>query len=145
MKYAVAILALALCPGIASAQAAPALRPHHLTIEVGLASAGGYDVGVSTARLRGNGPGALPPAFTFFTADSHIERVTAPQFRIGFALTDRVVVEGGIAQSNPRISVSISGDAEAPAQQLVGEELQQYLFDGAVTWQLPKAFGRVAP
>jgi hypothetical protein len=116
-----------------------------VTIDLGVASAASYDVGDTTALLRGNGSGATPPAFSFFTADSRVTRVTAPQFRVGFAMTRRLAIEAGVAQSNPRIAVSIAGDAEAPAQELFGEELQQYLVDAGVSWLLPVTVGKVVP
>ena len=35
----------------------------------------------------------------------------------------------------------ITADAEAPSQELAGEKLQQYVFDGGITWQLPVSTG----
>jgi hypothetical protein len=130
----------------ASAQEAPELRANRLTINVGATWLGGYDVGSSTAQLRGNGPGLTPPPFTFFTADSHFTPATAPELRVGVALTRRVVLEGGLTLAQPRVGIGIHGDQEAAAQELPGEELQQYVFDGGLNWQLPINMGpRLAP
>jgi len=103
---------------------------------------GGYDVGDATARLRGNGPGSSAPAFTLFTADSRISSATAPEFRVGLAVTPRIAFDGGVSFAQPRVAIAIAGDAEAPAQELIGEKLEQYQVDARVTWQLPIAMGR---
>lgn len=139
------VLLLIAIPSLAQAQESPGFRPLHVSIDVGMLASGGYDVGSTTAQLRGNGPGAAPPLFRFFTADSHVTRVTSPQLRVGVAVTRRIAVDVGVVQSNPRIGVTIEGDAEAPAQDLFGETLQQYLVDGGIHWLLPVTFGRVVP
>jgi hypothetical protein len=96
--------------------------------------------------LRGNGTGPAPPSFTLFTADSHFSETIAPEIRVGVSLTRRITIEGGASRSHPRIGVGIAGDAESAAHELPGEQLQQYVFDGGLTWQLPIRLGpRVAP
>lgn len=140
------LLAALAAPAIARAQESPSLRPHHVTVSVGVVWSGAYDIGVATAQLRGNGVGATAPAFTLFTADSHLTKATAPDLRVGFAITRRLAVEAGATLGHPHIGVAIAGDAEAPSQALLGEELEQYLFDGGLTWQLPIRIGqRLAP
>jgi hypothetical protein len=135
------LAALVLLPIAANAQEAPALRAHRFTIEAAMTSFGGYGVGSATAELRGNAAGTAPPSFTLLTADSRVRRTTAPEFRAGFALTRRLAVEVSAAMPAPRIGVAISNDAEAPAQQLFGEELTQYIFGAGVTWQVPIRMG----
>ncbi|MEP6782582.1 MAG: hypothetical protein ABI983_02870, partial [Acidobacteriota bacterium] len=124
------------------AQAPPELRVHRVTINGGIAWLGGYDIGVSTAELRGNGPGTSPPPFALLTADSRVTSAVAPELRIGFSISRRWTIEGGGQWGQPHIGVAISGDAEAPAQELVGEQLQQYAFDGGVNWQPQINMGR---
>ena len=126
----------------AFAQEAPQLPDNRVTINGGITWLGGYDVGASTAQLRGNGTGSTAPPFTLFTADSHFSTAAAPELRVGVSLTRRLAIEGGASFSHPRIGVSIAGDAEAAAQDLPGEELEQYIFDGGLTWQLPIDTGR---
>jgi hypothetical protein len=144
-----ALIALALIAGapiLASAQDTPGLRAHHFTIGAGAVWSGSYDIGDAAAQLRGNGAGASPPAVTLFTATSRLTPVTAPELRIGFAVTRRTALEFGAVLARPRIGVAIGGDAEAPSQQLPGEQLAQYLFDGGITWQVPLRLGaRLAP
>lgn len=145
MKWgAAAVFALIAAP--AFAQQAPELRDHRVTVNAGITWLGGYDVGVSSAQLRGNGTGITPPSFTLLNADSHFSRATAPEVRVGVSLTSRIVVEFGATLAHPHVGVGISGDAESTTQALPGEELEQYVFDGGVNWQLPMHLGsRLAP
>jgi hypothetical protein len=126
----------------AFAQEAPQLPDNRVTINAGITWLGGYDVGTSTAQLRGNGMGSTAPPFTLFTADSRFSTATAPELRVGVSLTPRLTIEGGVSFSHPRIGVSISADPETPAQELPGEELEQYVFDGGLSWQVPIRMGR---
>ena len=142
---AILLVALGL-PVIAHAQEVPALRVHHFTVGAGVVWSGGYDIGDATARLRGNGPGATPLDVTLFTAESRITPATSPELQVGFAATERLAVEFGLAFTRPHIGVEIAGDAEAPSQELPGERLQQYVIGGGVTWQVPIRLGvRLAP
>lgn len=145
MKPLILVVLMAATPAMARAQDEAGLRPHHLAISVGAASSGGYDIGMKSAQLRGNGIGATPPPFTLFSADSRVTRVTDAELRIEYAVLRRLAVELAVAPSRPSIAVSISGDPEAPNQQLPGEQLRQYRVDGGVTWQLPIAARRFAP
>lgn len=141
-----ALLLLFLAPAMAVAQEAPALRAHHFTIGAGLVWSGAYDIGTATAQLRGNGTGVAATPFTLFTTDSRVTPATSPELRVGFAITSRLAAEFGLALTRPHVGVAIGGDGEATAQQLLGEELQQYLFEGGLTWQLPfRAGPRLAP
>jgi hypothetical protein len=139
---------IAAWPGTTCAQEAPALRAHHFTVGGGVVWSGGYDIGDRTAQLRGNAAGAEAPPFTLFTSASRITPATSPELRVGFAVTRRVALEFGLTVSQPHVEVGISQDAEAPKQQLSGEKLEQYVFCGNVTWQLPitiKMDRRLAP
>jgi hypothetical protein len=126
----------------ASAQEAPSLRAHQVTISGGITWSGGYDIGDATAQLRGNGSGASAPPFNLFTAGSRITSAVAPTVQAGFAITPRVAIEGGLTLAHPRIAIAISGDAEASNQELPGEKLDQYQIDAGLTWQLPVRMGR---
>jgi hypothetical protein len=133
---------LLLVPAVAVAQDRPGLRRGHFTIGAAAVQSGGYGVGDATAQLRGNGPGASAAPFTLFTAKSRVTAVTAPLLQIGFALSRTLALEGSVTFANPRVAVAISGDPEAPSQELPGEQLQQYQFEGGLTWQLPILAGR---
>ena len=56
-------------------------------------------------------------------------------------MTRQLTLEFGTSVRQPHISVAIDGDAEAPAQELPGEKLEQYLFEGGATWQVPLSIG----
>lgn len=133
-------------PAIAVAQQAPALRPGHFTLGAAVVRAGTYDIGDATAQLTGNAPGVSPPPFTLFQARSRLTAATLPEFTLGFAFTRRLALEAGASLSSPRVAVAISGDQEAPAQELPGEQLEQYQFEAALTWQVPmRIHRRIAP
>ena len=134
------LLAIATAPALA--QDSPELRDNRFTINAGGMWLGGYDIGSATAQLRGNGTGVTPPSFTLFTSDSHFTKTTAPELRVGLSLTRRLVLEGGATLAHPRIGVSITGDPETAAQELLGEKLEQYVFDAGLNWQLPIHIGR---
>jgi hypothetical protein len=130
----------------AQAQGAPSLRAHRIVVSGGATFSGGYRIGDLSAQLRGNGSGRTPSPFTLFTAQSDVERVGSAEIRVGFTLTPSVAIEAGASFGTPRVGVSIAGDAETPNQRIQGERLQQYLFDGALVWQLPfGASSRVRP
>ena len=126
----------------ALAQESPGLRPHHVTVGAGLLWAGGYDVGGPTAQLRGNGIGATAPAFNWFSVDSRMTGAAAPEFQVGFAFSRTLAIDGAVSYARPRIALAISGDAEAPSQDLAGEKIEQYQIGAGLTWQLPLATGR---
>jgi hypothetical protein len=141
---ALVCVAIVAASEVAQAQTgdAPELRAHRFTIGAGLVWSGGYGIGDATAQLRGNGPGPSAPPVTLFTEDSRVTSTTSPELRVGFAMTRRVVLEFGMSVTQPHIAVAIAGDTEAPSQELPGEQLEQYLFEGGATWQLPVRIGR---
>ena len=123
----------------------PQLRAHRVTINAGIVWSGGYDVGDATAQLRGNGTGrddaavhAVHGRFAFRDGD----RARAASRRVADAAAgDRRRRQ---PFRSPRIGVSIAGDPEAPAQELPGEELQQYLFDGGADLAAADSIGPAA-
>lgn len=130
----------------ASAQEAPEFRAHRMVFEGGVVWSESYAVGDVDAQLRGNAAGSTPPPVTWFSASSEVARAMSAIVRVGFTLSPHLVLEGGGVFGMPRVAVQISGDAEASQQQLEGEQLQQYLFDGALVWHLPSRLGpRVRP
>jgi hypothetical protein len=130
----------------AFSQDTPTLRSHHATVSGGVTWSGPYQVGAATATLRGNGPGASAPGFTFFTADARMKPAVAAEGRVEFALTPTLAIDGGINFARPRIGVAISRDSEVPAQDLDGEKLDQYQIGAGVTWQPPMPMRwRLAP
>lgn len=125
----------------ARAQEAPALRAHRVVLEGGVVWSGSYGIGDVTAQLRGNAPGSTPPPFTWFASSSEVGHAASAAARVGFTLSPRVMVEGGAMFGMPRVATAIKGDAEAGQQHLEGEQLKQYLIDGALVWHLPVRIG----
>lgn len=125
----------------ASAQDAPSLRAHRVVVEGGVAWSGGYTIGDTDAQLRTNATGTAPPPFTLFSVSSDVSRATSVTARVGFTLTPRLAVEVGGQFGMPRVGFSVSQDVETAAQRIEGEQLKQYLFEGAVVWQLPVRLG----
>lgn len=135
-----------LMPAVAAAQDGPGLRPGHFTIGAAAVWSGGYAVGDSSAQLRGNGPGSSPTPFTLFRATSRVTSTPGPMVQVGIALSRTLALEGSATFAQPHVAVAISGDAEAPSQELPGEKLEQYQFEAGLTWQLPiRAGRRLAP
>jgi hypothetical protein len=64
--------------------------------------------------------------------------------RIGYHVTRRLAVEGGVTWSRPGIGLSVSDDFEAaPGFSAVGERMNQFFFDAAgVVAIRPDGFGR---
>lgn len=144
IRLSLALLFAAALP--AFAQEAPALREHHVTIGASVVWSGSYDIGDATAKLRGNATGPTAPDFNWFTSSSRVTAVASPELHVGIALTPKVSIDGGIAYAKPRIAVSIANDAETTAQELPGEQIEQYQIGAGVTWQLPFRMGaRAAP
>ena len=114
-----------------------------ITITGGLAWSGGYDLGGSSAQLRTNATGTAPPQFTLFNVDSRLAPAPGAEARVGFALTPRLSVEGGVVFARRRLSFRISGDPESGNQEFDGESLQHFVFDGALLWELPLRRDRV--
>ncbi len=131
----------------ACAQEAPALRAHQVTVGAGVVWSGGYDIGDATASCAATAPAATPPPI--HAVHGGLARDAGHRAGIAGRLRrrrERLAVEFGLAFARPHVGVEIAGDAEAPSQELPGEELQQYVFDGGVTWQLPMRMGaRMAP
>ena len=141
MKSILAAALIAAAPMAAFAQEAPSLSLHRFTIGGGVVWSGGYDIGDQTAQLRGNGAGPSAPPFTLFTSESRLTSAISPDVRVAFAMTRQLTLEFGTSVRQPHISVAIDGDAEAPSQELPGEKLEQYLFEGGATWQVPLSIG----
>lgn len=146
LRWLGALVLGCLSADVASAQEAPALRAHRVVLEGGVVWSGSYDVGDINARLRSNAVGSTPPPFTWFSASSQVGSVPSVAARVGFTLTPTLAIEVGGMLGRPRVAVTITGDAETTRHDLEGEQLGQYLLDGAVVWHLPVRLGpRVRP
>jgi hypothetical protein len=143
LRTAFAALMLCAAAAPAFAQQGPGLRPHHVDLGGGVVWSGGYDIGAATAALRGNAPGPSAPVFNWFSTASRVSGVAAPEFHVGVALTRVLAIDGVVSYARPRVAIAIRGDAEAPAQELPGEQIEQYQIGAGLTWQ-PLSLGRKA-
>jgi len=141
MKGLGAVMLVCLSAAGASAQEAPVFRPHRMVLEGGIGWSGGYAVGQVNAQLRGNAPGSTPPPFTLFSASSDLSRAPGVSVRVGVTLTPQLIIEGGGGFAMPRVGFAIARDPEVGSQRIEGEQLKQYLFDGALVWHLPLRLG----
>lgn len=138
------LLGILLGATAARAEQAPSLRAHRLVLEGGVVWSGGYAIGDRDVELRGNGLGPTPPPYAWLSTSSEVSSAASAIARIGFTLSPTIALEGGAVFGMPRLAFSIRGDAESPQQELEGEQLRQYLFDGAIVWQLPMGMGKRA-
>lgn len=144
-KAGLGAVVLVCCSAIAAAaQDAPSLRAHRLVLEGGVVWSGSYAIGDRNIELRGNGPGSTPAPYTWLSTSSEIGSAASAIARVGFTLSPSIALEGGGVFGMPRLGFSIRGDAESTQQELEGEQLRQYLFDGALVWQLPIGMGKRA-
>lgn len=125
----------------ATAQSAPTLRRHAVTVAGGALFSGGYEVGDVTATLRRNAPGAASP-FPLLRAESAFENVFGFEGRFGFALTERWALEAAGSFSRPDLGVVVSQDSEVTGAVFVSERVDQYVLDGSVVYLLPYSIGR---
>jgi len=116
---------------------ASATEAQQVTVSGGLGWSGGYEIGSSRAVLRTNATGPTPPPFTLFNVDSRIAPAPGAELRVGVGIGSRLIVEGGALFARRRLPFRVFGDAEAPSDELDGESIQHYLFDGGVLYDLP--------
>ena len=121
---------------VALAIGAPAVEGRQVTVTGGLNWSGGYDIGTSRAVLRTNATGPTPPPFTLFNVDSRIAPAPGAEVRVGVGVMSRMSVEGGLLFARRRLPFRVFGDAEAPSDELEGESIQHFLFDGGVLYEI---------
>jgi hypothetical protein len=131
VKSSIAVLLLVLAAP-AYAQTDPPIR--RLEAEVGGGIFGGGALGSADANLRANAP--TLQRYTLFTTDSRFAAAGSMHGRVGFALSSRLAVEGGLVFSHPRIRTSVSGDVEGAAALTVDERIDQYIVEASVLFRL---------
>lgn len=141
--FALSCVSILAGSAFAAAQSAgPSLRTHEIVISGGPILAGGYDLGESVAELRTNATGAQPPPFTLFAVSSTMEPLAGVEANLGYAITPKLLIEGGGWFARANVAPSLSRDVEATPQSIDGEKLHQFILSGGVTWQLPWSLGR---
>ena len=99
----------------------------------------GYDLGDTPATLTRN-PGTGSGPFELFASETRVEPAPAGHGRLAIYLAPRVSIEGGVQYSRPRLSTSLSSDAEGAAPITVSETVTRYVFTGSVVFHF-NSFG----
>lgn len=141
-----------LTAGVAGAQPRPAPQAgqHRGVWEVGggVVYLAGYDLGERAAELTRNSTSTSGGSFEQFSSDSRITAVPGLQARLGYYLTDGLVIEGGFRFLRPVLRIRLTGDTENAPDTSAEETLSQYVVEGSAVWHiLPLAFagGRGVP
>jgi hypothetical protein len=103
----------------------------------------GQDLADPDANLTRNQVGGEP--YTLFESESRLESAPALEARVGWRLTRRMTIEGGVLASRPRLTASVRSDVEGAPDATLEEDLSMYIFDGAVAFQVAEPRGRVVP
>lgn len=144
-----AAAALLMCAGSAAAQQPrrPAPRPQgppRFEISAGGMLAGGHDFGQTSADIVRNQVGG--GGYQMFKAETRMDSASALESRLGWKLTPRFTVEGGVFLSRPQLVARLSGDVEGAPDLTAVEDLSLYIFEGAINIALgdPRR-GRITP
>jgi hypothetical protein len=136
---ALILLVLLVVTAAAAAQGRQAPRPTGPTprggswdVSGGAVFVGGFELGDATAELTRNATSGAP--FDQFSTSTELGSVAGVQGRVGYYLSPRLAIEGGVRYARPVLSIRISGDAEDAPDETATEKLNQYLFDGSVLW-----------
>ena len=121
--------------------AGPTPRTGSWEISGGLDFGGGYDFGSADADLTSNTVSGSD-TFTLFTADSQVNSATGLFGRLGYYLSPRLAVEGGVRFGQPVFKVDLSGDTEGAPNVTAEETLHRYVFEGSVLWHFTRPAAR---
>jgi len=107
---------------------------------------GGYDLGRSDAELTPNTGNTTP--VLFFATDNRVRPVFGVQARVGYVISQALMIEAGFRFSRPVYEVRITDDFENAPDTTIEESLSDYVFDGSALWHfMGAAFagGRAVP
>jgi hypothetical protein len=131
------VLALLAALSVASDSAAQVVTggPQPGPIEASFSAGwlGGSAFGVADANLRTR----TGDDYLLFSTESRMRGAPAIEARASYALTPRYAVEGRFATSRPELRTSIASDVEGASDIDVGEQIDQYTFEGALVAMLP--------
>jgi hypothetical protein len=144
------LVVLALWPADADAQiwiGSDAPRRGSVEIGGGVVAFGGFDMGSRNAEETRNintGTGS----FTLFTADSRARAAPGAQLRVGVYLSKAISIEAGLQYARPKLSSTLTSDAEDAPDLTAEETITRYLVDGSLVLHLTRlsfAGGRGVP
>jgi len=105
--------------------------PRRGSVEVtgGGAWSPGFDVRSVNAELT---RGTQTDAFDLFSVSGDVSGFPGAYARLGFYLSSKISIEGGMRFAKPKLAYRLSGDAESAADETAAETLSHYVFDGSV-------------
>ena len=123
--------------------------PQRGSVEIsgGVVVFGGFDMGSLDAEETRNintGTGS----FTLFTADSRVGAAPGAQLRVGVYLSKAISIEAGLQYGRPKLSTTLTSDAEDAPDLTAEETTTRYLVDGSLVLHLTRlsfAGGRGVP
>jgi hypothetical protein len=127
--------------------AGPTPRAGSWEISGGVAFVAGFDLGDNTAELTRNTTTGTGP-FIQFRTSTELGSALGIQGRLGFYVSPKLAVEGGVRYARPVLTTRITGDLEGAPDETATETLDQFLIDGSVLWHFgppPSSTRRLVP
>ena len=115
----------------------PAPRNGSVEVSGGATIAGGKDLPDVAATLTRN-PGSGTGPLELFQSDSSLTSGPGGQARVGVYLSPRILIEGGVQYTRPRLEARLSRDFEEADTTTASETVTSYLFTGSLLYH----FGR---
>jgi hypothetical protein len=137
-----ALVVICFCSWTASVSAQS--REPRFEISGGAWFAGGHDLVGSSADLLPNQTGG--GAYPVFKAETRQDGAPGFEARLGWRVTPRFIIEGGVFLSRPQLSSRLTADVEGAPDATIVEDLSLYIFDAAVLVPLGgTSDGRLTP
>jgi hypothetical protein len=138
-RAAVSLLTLLLCSAPVHGQT----RNPRFEISAGGLFAGGHDLTSTSADLVRNQQGGGD--FPVFQSETRMDSAPALEGRVGWRLTSRLTIEGGVFFSRPQLTSRLTDDIEDAPDATIVEDLSLYIFDAAVLIPLGATDSRFSP
>ena len=123
----------------------PTPRAGSFEVSGGATFAGGFGLGDSAAELTQNTTTGST-SFDLFTSDSELGTAFGLGGRLGYYLSPKLAIEGGVSWSRPVLTINLRGDTEGALDTESEETLDRWIIDGAVVWHFTQPrTGRPSP
>jgi hypothetical protein len=120
-------------PAPRPAPTGPTPRAGSFEIGGGVTFAGGFGLGDSAAQLTRNTTTGST-AFDLFGTDSELGPGFGVGGRLGYYLSPRLTIEGGVNWSRPVLTIDLTGDTEGAPNTEAEETIDRWIIDGTVVW-----------
>ena len=147
MKQLVGALLLLITASPCAAQVyigRPTPRAGSVEISGGLLAAAGKDLPDVTATLTRN-PGTGSGAFELFRSDSTLTTALGGQARVGYYLSPKIALEGGMQYTRSKVEARLTDDSELAEDATASETISGYLFTGSLVYHFGRSTSRVRP